>query len=149
MVITLDKRKRPLGVCTERRARILLEKKRACVYKAYPYVIMIKDKDTREIKPEGTYRVKIDPGAKYTGIAVVRNEDNAVVFFQQIEHRGDQVKKNLQPRSQCRRNHTIAGRSGETNSSRKGRNRSMTVPVLTDGFHHPSVPSVITSSHGS
>ena len=104
MVITLDKRKRPLGVCTERRARILLKKKRACVYKTFPFVIILKDKDTREVKPEGTYRVKIDPGAKYTGVAVVRNEDNAVVFFQQIEHRGDQVKKNLQTRSQCRRN---------------------------------------------
>lgn len=65
MVITLDKRKRPLGVCTERRARILLEKKRACVYKTFPFVIILKDKDAREVKPEGTYRVKIDPGAKY------------------------------------------------------------------------------------
>ena len=49
MVITLDKRKRPLGVCTERRARILLEKRRACVYKNFPFVIILKDKDTMKV----------------------------------------------------------------------------------------------------
>lgn len=47
MVITLDKRKKPLGTCSERRARILLTKKRACVYKYYPFTIIIKDIDVR------------------------------------------------------------------------------------------------------
>src|SRR5699024_2576654 len=33
MVFTLDKKKRPLGHCTPKRARQLIEKGRACVYK--------------------------------------------------------------------------------------------------------------------
>lgn len=104
MVITLDKRKKPLGTCSERRARILLTKKRACVYKYYPFTIIIKDIDVRTFEKKEEYRVKIDPGAKYTGIAVVRLSDNAMVFAQQIEHRGEQVKKNLDTRRACRRN---------------------------------------------
>ena len=104
MVITLDKRKKPLGTCSERRARILLTKKRACVYKYYPFTIIIKDIDVRTFEKKEEYRVKIDPGAKYTGIAVVRLSDNAMVFAQQIEHRGEQVKKNLDTRRGCRRN---------------------------------------------
>lgn len=104
MVITLDKNKQPLGVCTERRARILLTKKRACVYRYYPFTIIVKDADVRKLPKRDEYTVKIDPGAKTTGIAVVRTTDNAVVFYQQIEHRGEQVKKNLETRRMTRRN---------------------------------------------
>lgn len=42
MVITLDKNKQPLGVCSERRARILLQKKRAYVRKYFPFTIVVK-----------------------------------------------------------------------------------------------------------
>lgn len=104
MVITLDKRKKPLGVCTERRARILITKGRACVYRYFPFTIIIKDRDTRTEEPSGTYRVKIDPGAKHTGIAVVRNEDRAVVLYEQIEHRAEQIVTDIQTRNKVRRN---------------------------------------------
>lgn len=103
MVITLDKHKHPLGVCTERRARILLGKRRACVYRYYPFTIIVKDTDIRDIVPKDEYQIKIDPGAKHTGIAVVCVNDNAVVFYQQIEHRGEQVKNNLDTRRATRR----------------------------------------------
>ncbi|MCR5608509.1 MAG: RRXRR domain-containing protein, partial [Lachnospiraceae bacterium] len=73
MVIALDKRKRPLGFITERRARILMEKRRAVNYRVYPSVVIIKDVDSRTIDTLPTYRIKIDPGSKYTGIAVVDN----------------------------------------------------------------------------
>ena len=104
MVITLDKRKKPLGTCTERRARILISKGRACIYRYFPFTIIIKDKDSRKECPYGTYKIKIDPGAKYTGIAIVRNEDDAVIHYQQIEHRGEQVVSNMKTRNQSRRN---------------------------------------------
>ena len=104
MVITLDKRKKPLGVCTERRARVLITKGRACVYRYFPFTIIIKDRDVRKEEPSGTYRVKIDPGAKHTGIAVIRNEDSAVVFYEQIEHRAEQIVADLQTRNRTRRN---------------------------------------------
>ena len=39
MVITLDKNKRPLGFMSERRCRILLEKKRAVLYRYFPTIV--------------------------------------------------------------------------------------------------------------
>ena len=104
MVITLDKHKKPLGVCTERRARILLSKRRACVHRYYPFTIIVKDTDSKEVEQKDEYQIKIDPGAKHTGIAVVRTTDDAVVFYQRIEHRGEFVKKNLDTRRAVRRN---------------------------------------------
>ena len=58
--------------------------------------LTIKDRDVRKEEPTGTYRVKIDPGAKHTGIAVVRNEDSTVVFYEQIEHRAEQIVADTQ-----------------------------------------------------
>ena len=52
MVITIDKHKKPLGVCTERRARILLTKRRACVYRYYPFTIIVKDADVRSLEKQ-------------------------------------------------------------------------------------------------
>lgn len=106
MVIVLDKHKQPFGFTTERRARILLTKRRACVYKYYPFTIIVKDKDaktlTKEEKPE--YRVKIDPGSKHTGIAVVREKDNTVMVYLQIEHRGEAIVQKIETRNKARRN---------------------------------------------
>ena len=102
MVFTLDKRKRPLGWCTPKRARNLLKQKRAVVYRQYPYVIILKDKDSRLEEINHSYRIKIDPGAKHTGITVL--DGDCVVLFLQIEHRGEQVVKNLQTRQAVRRN---------------------------------------------
>ena len=104
MVITIDKHKKPLGVCTERRARILLTKRRACVYRYYPFTIIVKDADVRSLEKQEEYQVKIDPGAKTTGIAVVRTSDNTAVFFEQIEHRGEKIKSALDTRRMTRRN---------------------------------------------
>ena len=103
MVITLDKHKKPLGTCTEKRARILLSRRRACVYRYYPFTIIIKDKDVRDLENLPEYKIKIDPGSKYTGIAIVRDDDS-VVLYSQIEHRGDQIRKNLETRRMIRRN---------------------------------------------
>ena len=64
MVITLDRRKKPLGHCTERRARKLIEAGRACVYRYYPFTIIVKDRDIREMGTLPGYRIKIDPGSR-------------------------------------------------------------------------------------
>lgn len=103
MVIVLDKNKRPMGFTTPRRARILLNKRRAVVHKMYPFTIRIKDTDCRKFETK-QYQIKIDPGSKTTGVAVVDNSDNSVKMFVQIEHRGDAVKSALETRSQVRKN---------------------------------------------
>ena len=95
MVIALDKNKRPLGFITERRFRKLCEQKRAMIYRVYPCIAIIKDIDSRKIDGLSTFRIKIDPGSKHTGIAIVCNETNKVMLYMQIEHRGDIVKANV------------------------------------------------------
>lgn len=104
MVITLDKNKRPLGFMSERRCRILLEKKRAVLYRYFPTIVILKDVDARKLSGLSSYRIKIDPGAKYTGIAIVMDDTNEFMYAMQIEHRGEQIKKNLDTRRGARRN---------------------------------------------
>lgn len=102
MVFTLDKKKRPLGYCSPKRARQLLEKGRACVYRYYPFTVILKDKDVREREIHHNYRIKIDPGASCTGIAVV--DDDRVIAYFELRHRGQEIVKALQTRKSSRRN---------------------------------------------
>ena len=62
MVIALDKNKKPVGFITEKRFRILCEKKCACLYRVYQTVGILMDVDARETEDLPTYRIKIDPG---------------------------------------------------------------------------------------
>ncbi len=103
MVIALDKHKKPLGFMTERRARILMDKKRAVLYRKYPAAVIVKDRDVRELPDRPGYRIKIDPGSAHTGIAVVRIDTDEVMMYMQIHHRGQKVKKALDTRRMTRR----------------------------------------------
>ena len=104
MVITLDKHKKPLGFTTEKRARQLMEQKRACIYRTYPMIIIMKDIDVREKVAPPSCRIKIDPGSAYTGIAIIEENTNKVCLYMQIEHRGYDVKGNLDIRRIIRKN---------------------------------------------
>lgn len=104
MVITLDKHKRPLGFTTKKRARQLMEARRAVIYRYFPTVIIIRDQDARDYDDLLTYRIKIDPGSVHTGIVIVCNETNRVMYSIQIEHRAAEITKLLQTRNSCRRN---------------------------------------------
>lgn len=138
MVITLDKNKRPLGHCTPRKARKLIEKGRACVYRYYPFIIIIKDKDVREMDIRHNYRIKLDPGAEHTGLTVV--EDDRVIFYMQIEHRGSQVVKNLMTRKNSRRNR----RTRETwHRHPKWRKRGKYQTAREKGWLPPSQESIL------
>lgn len=104
MIIALDKYKRPLGFLTERRCRILMERKRAVLYRVFPTVVILMDVDARTIPDLPSFRIKIDPGSKYTGIAIIRNDTDEFVYAMQIEHRGDAVRAALNKRKNARRN---------------------------------------------
>lgn len=104
MVIVLDKRKRPLGFTTERRARKLMERRRAVMYRMFPMTIIVKDVDTRDIPDLPEYRIKTDPGAKTDGIAVVNDKTGELMLGMQVEHRAETVKSNMDTRRGARRN---------------------------------------------
>ncbi|GAA3899628.1 hypothetical protein GCM10022228_07620 [Halomonas cibimaris] len=68
-VFVWDKHKQPLMPCSEKRARLLLERGRAVVHKRYPFAIRLKDRVGGDTQP---LRLKLDPGSKTTGLAMVR-----------------------------------------------------------------------------
>lgn len=115
MVIVLDKRKRPLGFTTERRARKLMERRRAVMYRMFPMTIIVKDVDARNIPDLPEYRIKTDPGAKTDGIAVVNDKTGELMLGMQVEHRAETVKSNMDTRRGARRSR----RSRETLYRRK------------------------------
>lgn len=61
MVFVLDKRKRPLMPCSEKRARLLLQRGRAVVHRLFPFTIRLKDRVGGEIQ---SLRLKLDPGPR-------------------------------------------------------------------------------------
>jgi RRXRR protein len=82
-------------------ARKLLSSGRAAVWRRYPFTIILKKEiDQPEIQP---LRLKVDPGSKVTGIAVVNDASGEVVFAAELEHRGQAIKAALDSRRVTRR----------------------------------------------
>jgi len=108
MVFVLDKKKRPLMPCTEKRARLLLKRGRAVIHRLHPFTIRLKDRLLEEsaLQPVG---LKFDPGSKVTGVAVVRREKTVdgpwdhALHLAEIAHRGDAVRERMQKRAAYRR----------------------------------------------
>lgn len=106
-VFVLDKRKKPLMPCSEKRARQLLERGRAVVHKMHPFTIQLKDRLAQESSFQ-PLQVKIDPGSQTAGLAVVREEEQqpesqAVLCLFELVHRGYQIKQALEQRRAFRR----------------------------------------------
>ena len=103
-VFVLDKHKKPLMPCSEARASSLLKRGRARVHKLHPFTIRIVDRLVENSVVDGV-QVKIDPGSKETGIAVVRTDDEGThpLGFYSLVHRGDQIHKKMQQRANYRR----------------------------------------------
>ena len=80
-------------------------------------------------------RLKIDPGSKTTGLAIINDKTGDVVFAAELEHRGQQIKKSLDSRRAIRR-----GRRNRKTRYRKPRfnNRRR-----KDGWLPPSLMSRI------
>ncbi|HWZ19461.1 MAG TPA: RRXRR domain-containing protein, partial [Ktedonobacteraceae bacterium] len=100
-VLVVDTEKRPLNPVHPGRARILLSSGQAAVYRRYPFTIVLKkaiEKPAVEM-----LRVKIDPGSRNTGIAVVSDGSSEVVFAAVLTHRGAAIRKALEQRRAARR----------------------------------------------
>ena len=99
LVFVLSKDKTPLSPCHPARARKLLAQKRAALYKRFPFTIVLREETATEVVQQ--HRLKIDPGAKKTGLALLQGE--RVVWAAEVEHRGFQVKEALESRRALRR----------------------------------------------
>src|SRR5919202_1498850 len=100
LVFVLDKNKQPLDPTHPARARRLLKSGRASVFRRYPFTIIWHDSEVENSQTQ-EYRVKIDPGAKTTGLAILKN--NMVVWAAELTHRGFAIRHSLTTRRQIRR----------------------------------------------
>lgn len=99
-VFVIDTNKKTLNPVHPARARELLTQGKAAVFRTYPFVIILRHAVDAQIKPE--WELKIDPGSKTTGFALVRN--NEVFFGLHLQHRGGLISKSLEQRANTRRN---------------------------------------------
>ena len=100
-VFVVDTNKQPLSPVHPARARKLLDQRKAAVYRRYPFTIILKVSISNPVVAD--LRIKIDPGSKTTGIAVVNDESGEVVFAAELSHRGHKIKESLDGRRAIRR----------------------------------------------
>jgi 5-methylcytosine-specific restriction endonuclease McrA len=125
----LDTDKQPLTPCRPVRARHLLKEGKAAVFRRYPFTIILK-----AAKPDAVVapvRVKIDPGATTTGLAVISERTHEVLFAAELEHRGKAIRASLESRRALR-----SGRRNRKTRYRPARFDNRTKPT---GWLAPSL----------
>jgi hypothetical protein len=89
--------------CTPARARKLLRAGRAAVYRRAPFTIILTDREAGAVQPVA---LKLDPGSKTTGIALVGEfpqQGRVVLWAANLHHRGQRVRAALTDRRAFRR----------------------------------------------
>ncbi|MBD0310399.1 MAG: RRXRR domain-containing protein [Microcoleus sp. T1-bin1] len=98
-VFVIDTNKQQLNPVHPGQARRLLKQQKAAIYRRYPLTIVLKRAVSHpQIQP---HQLKIDPGSKVSGLAIVR--DNKVIWGAELTHRGQQIKNDLESRRAIRR----------------------------------------------
>ncbi len=109
-VFVLGRRKKPLMPCSEQRARLLLERGRARVHRMVPFTIRLVDR-----LQGGSVLLKLDPGSRTTGIALVREKETMdketgeairtliVIMLLELQQRGHAIRDALTRRGAFRR----------------------------------------------
>src|SRR5262252_4564057 len=100
-VFVVDQERRPLAPVHPGYARWLLSHGKAAVLHRAPFTLLLK-RACPEAQPE-PLRLKLDPGSKTTGLAVVDDETGQVVWAAELAHRGEEVKHALEQRRGVRR----------------------------------------------
>ena len=98
IVFVLNKDTAPLDPTSPAKARKLLDKQKAVIHKQIPFTIRLKE---QKVANTQDYRLKIDYGSLYTGLAILRGSD--VIWLGQLHHRSN-IKMRLQDRSARRSN---------------------------------------------
>lgn len=128
-VFVVDTNKQPLNPIAPKKARRLLDKGKAAVLRMYPFTIILKTAVENAVLTP--CQIKIDPGSKFTGFALVRGGE--VIWGMELKHRGGLIKKNLESRRVARR-----GRRSRNTRYRKPRflNRKRSEGWLAPSLEH-------------
>lgn len=100
-ILVVDQERRPLMPTTPARMRILLKQRKAAVLRRYPLVLILTD-----ARPDATVeplRIKLDPGSKTSGVAVINDHSGEVVWAAEVAHRSEQIREALTKRRTVRR----------------------------------------------
>jgi 5-methylcytosine-specific restriction endonuclease McrA len=100
-VFVLDSNKQPLAPTHPARARILLKQGKAAVFRRYPFILILKKAVEQPVY--APLWLKLDPGSKTTGLAIVNDQSGEVVFAAHLTHRGQQIVNALAQRRVIRR----------------------------------------------
>ncbi|MBW4671479.1 MAG: HNH endonuclease [Cyanomargarita calcarea GSE-NOS-MK-12-04C] len=100
-IFVIDSEKRALDPIHSAQARQLLRNQKAAVFRRFPFTLILKE--SRPDSPVSPLRLKIDPGAKNTGIALVNDTTGEVIFAAELKHRGFAIRDALTSRRQLRR----------------------------------------------
>jgi 5-methylcytosine-specific restriction endonuclease McrA len=100
-VFVVGTNKQPLDPVHPGRARLLLKQGKAAVLKHFPFtIVLIAAIVEPTIHP---LRLKLDPGSKTTGLALLNDATGEVVFAAELEHRSQAIKAALDDRRAIRR----------------------------------------------
>lgn len=100
-VFVVDTNRNPVNPVHAARARTLLSSGQAAVLRRFPFTIVLKyAMAAPKIRP---LRIKLDPGSRTTGIALLNDATGSVVIAAELSHRGMAVKAHLQARKRARR----------------------------------------------
>ncbi|MEA5550281.1 RNA-guided endonuclease IscB [Anabaena cylindrica UHCC 0172] len=97
--LVIDTNKQPLSPCHPSVARKLLASGKAAVFRRYPFTIIL-NKSCSDVVTQAI-ELKIDPGSKTTGIALLQGEK--IIFGAELSHRGSAIKASLESRRSLRR----------------------------------------------
>jgi 5-methylcytosine-specific restriction endonuclease McrA len=101
-VFVVDQQRRPLPPIHPGRARYLLQARHAAVLRRYPFTLIVRDPMVQQQEPP-PLRLKLDPGSKTTGIAIVDDQNGQVIWAAELTHRGHAITVALKRRRAVRR----------------------------------------------
>jgi 5-methylcytosine-specific restriction endonuclease McrA len=132
-VFVLDKDQKPLMPCLQARARELLKKGKAAVFRLHPFTIILKNRQGGNLQ---SVEYKLDPGGQTTGIAVVGHflKGKKVLWAGHLLHRRKEVRESLTSRRafrKSRRSRHLRYRAARFNNRK------------SDRLFAPSIQSVV------
>jgi 5-methylcytosine-specific restriction endonuclease McrA len=101
-VFVVSNDRQPLDPCHPACARQLLTAGKAVVFRRFPFTILLKSRSAAESETH-EHRLKLDPGSKATGIAIIREADGQLVWAGELSHRGQAIHDALVRRRAVRR----------------------------------------------
>lgn len=101
-VFVLSCDRQPLDPCHPARARKLLQIGKAAVFRHFPFTIILRKRTVSESVTH-SHRLKLDPGSRVSGVAVVQEESKALVWAAELVHRGHHIHKRMYLRRLLRR----------------------------------------------